>query len=95
MRVCPFLSLTHSFSQRSLDLLSPIASRGRRDSFSTHVKLQLLPKFIPMASCCAEEMLIAKSPPILDYVHFATRASARLPWGLWCGRRIGWEADRS
>jgi hypothetical protein len=37
---------------------SPIASSA--DAFSsTHVKLQLLPKSIPMASCCAEEMLIA------------------------------------
>ena len=44
------------------------AADHRQETFSTHVKLQLLPKSIPMASCCAEEMLISLSPSVLDYV---------------------------
>jgi hypothetical protein len=31
--------------------------------------LQLLPKSIPMASCCAEEMLTSSSPPV-DWTTF-------------------------
>lgn len=51
----------------ALLLFSPIASADHEPGNrlpSTHVKLQLLPKSIPMASCCAEEMLISSSPPV-------------------------------
>lgn len=33
---------------------------------STHVKLQLLPQTIPMASCCAEDVLKATDLPSRD-----------------------------
>jgi hypothetical protein len=45
-----------------------------REPFSTHVKLQPMPKSILMASCCAEEMLIATSPPFLDYLFISPLA---------------------
>ena len=54
-------------SPRTL-LLLQAADHKAGEPFSTHVKLQLLPKSIPMASCCAEEMLISSSPSVLDYV---------------------------
>lgn len=61
---------------------------GSREPFlSTHVKLQLLPKSIPMASCCAEEMLISSSPPFLE--HCSISPLAPLPglsfWGELAG----------
>ena len=75
------LSFSASPHMSTQEPRSAFAHRELWDSeslFSTHVKLQLLPQFILMASCCAEEMLIATSPPFLDTVHLATRASARL-----------------
>jgi hypothetical protein len=64
-----------------------------REPFSTHVKLQPMPKFIPMASCCAEEMLIAISPPFLDYRSFRHSRLCQTFSEVYWGRRIGWEAD--
>ena len=58
--------LSHGSPCSSHPMQAAGSSAGK--TLSTHVKLQLLPKSIPMASCCAEEMLISSSPPVLDSV---------------------------